>query len=72
MWETGVSNCSFSVDRLGLTEKVIFYYFWKRCVSQVEYLGKELSVRGESQFKGLKVRLWGKSRNGRETIEAGE
>lgn len=41
--------------------------------SPVEYLGKELSGRGESQFQGAKARVClRKSRNGSETSAARE
>ena len=53
--------------------KAISDDFWKRRVSPVEYLKRELSDRRESQFQGARVRVClGKSSDGRKTSPARE
>lgn len=71
--EIGGRDCNFS-KWLGQAQlQVLVDGFWKRWVSPVEQLGKELSAGGESQFQGAKVRVClGKSRGGMETSVARE
>lgn len=71
--EIGGRDCNFS-KWLGQAQlQVLVDGFWKRWVSPVEQLGKELSAGGESQFQGAKVRgCLGKSRGGMETSVARE